>query len=138
MKNAIDIALKYLKFRPRTVFEIREKLRSKKFEDKEINKVIAVLKRNKLLDDENFAKMWISDRNLFKPSGAYLIKMKLRNLGISDSIIEKNLAKQNEEELAKQALESKSRYRNADFEKKASFLQRRGFGTDVIYKVLKK
>lgn len=136
-KNPLKIALHYLKFRPRTVFEIEQKLQSKNIDEKEIAKVIAVLKKNQLLDDENFAKMWVRDRNLLKPTGSYLLKMELKKLGVAENIIEEALRDQNEEELARRAIESKSRYRNADFQKKAAFLQRRGFGTSVIYKVLK-
>lgn len=136
-KDALQIALHFLKFRPRSVFEIREKLRSKKCEEGEIDKVVAVLKRNQLLDDENFAKMWVRDRNRFKPSGSYLLKMELKKLGLSETNIENALAEQDEEELARQALESKHRYREADFAKQAAFLQRRGFATNIIYKILK-
>src|SRR3989304_8842660 len=99
MQDSINIALRFLKFRPRTVFEIEKKLKTKRFKDKEIKKVISVLKKNKLLDDENFAKMWVRDRNLLKPSGSYLLKMELRKLGIADEIIEETLEKQDEEEL---------------------------------------
>src|SRR3990172_3744013 len=100
-KDAISIALHYLKFRPRSVFEVEQKLKSKKISDSEIKKTIAVLKKNKLLDDENFAKMWVRDRNLLKPSGSYLLKMELRKLGIADEIIEETLEEQDEEELAR-------------------------------------
>ena len=138
MKDPLDIALHFLKFRPRSVFEIEEKLKSKKISEDEIKKVIAVLKKNGLLDDKKFAKMWVRDRNLLRPTGSYILKLELRKLGISDSDIEAALKGQNEEELAKQALESKHRYRNADFLKQAAFLQRRGFSTSLIYRILKK
>ncbi|HLB95517.1 MAG TPA: regulatory protein RecX [Patescibacteria group bacterium] len=137
MQDSINIALRFLKFRPRTVFEIEKKLKTKRFKDKEIKKVISVLKKNKLLDDENFAKMWIRDRNLLKPTGWYLLKSELRKLGVAEKIIEEALSDQDEEKLARQALESKSRLKNVDFAKKAAFLQRRGFKTNVIYKILK-
>ncbi len=52
MKDAIDIALHFLKFRPRTVFEIEKKLKEKKISQDEIDKTIRVLKQNKLLDDD--------------------------------------------------------------------------------------
>src|SRR3972149_10404820 len=136
-KDAISIALHYLKFRPRSVFEVEQKLKSKKISDSEIKKTIAVLKKNKLLDDENFAKMWVRDRNLLKPTGWYLLKSELRKLGGAGKIIEEALSDQDEEKLARQALESKSRLKNVDFAKKAAFLQRRGFKTNVIYKILK-
>jgi len=138
MKSPIEISLNFLKFRPRTVFEITEKLKSKNILDKEIKETISVLKRNGLLDDENFAKMWVRDRNLLKPTGSFLLKLELKKLGITEPLIENAIADQDEEELAKRAVESKGRYRGAEFAKKAQFLQRRGFSMNVIFKVLKK
>ena len=136
-KDALSIALHFLKFRPRSVFEIRKKLRSTKYEEKEIEKVISALKKNKLLDDQKFAKMWVRDRNLLKPEGSFLLKLELRKLGVSDNEIESALKDQDEEKLARQALASKSRLKQADFAKKAAFLQRRGFKTSIIYQILK-
>ncbi len=137
MNDSLNIALHFLKFRPRSVFEIEKKLKEKKISEEEIQKTVGVLKKNQLLDDEKFAKMWVRDRNLLKPEGSYLLKMELKKLGIAENTIEDALVGQDEEELARQALKSKSRLQNADFQKKASFLQRRGFSTSVIYKVLK-
>lgn len=136
MKDALKIALHYLKFRPRSVFEIGQKLRSKKVATAEVQKVIEVLKKNQLLNDKNFAKMWVENRNLLKPEGSYLLKWALKKLGIAENIIEDTLKEQDEEALAKRAIESKSRLQKADFQKKAAFLQRRGFGTTIIYKIL--
>ena len=137
VKDALVVALYFLKFRPRSVFEVEEKLKSKNVSEPEIKKTIEILKKNQLLDDEKFAKMWVRDRNLLKPTGSYLLKLELRKLGVADTDIEKALKDQNEEELARKALESKHRYRNADFQKQAAFLQRRGFAMSVIYKILR-
>ncbi|MFA6492853.1 MAG: regulatory protein RecX [Patescibacteria group bacterium] len=138
MLDPLKIALNYLKFRPRSIFEVTEKLKAKKISDKEIKKTIDVLEKNKLLDDKKFAKMWVADRNLLKPEGSYLLKLELKKLGISEDIIEAVLIGQNEEKLAKTALDSKSRLNDADFHKKANFLQRRGFKIETIYKILRK
>src|SRR3990167_10107170 len=104
-KDALQVALHFLKFRPRSVFEIERKLKQKGIINSEINKVVAVLKKNKLLDDAEFAKMWVRDRNLLKPTGAYLLKLELKRLGLSEENIETALKDQDEEELAKLALE---------------------------------
>src|SRR3972149_931095 len=96
-KDALNIALRFLKFRPRSEFEVTQKLKQKGIIDSEINKVISVLKENKLLDDKEFAKMWVRDRNLLKPSGSYLLKMELRKLGIADGVIEEVLMAQTDE-----------------------------------------
>jgi regulatory protein len=137
MNDPLNISLRFLKFRPRSVFEVTQKLKSKKISDSEIKNVIAVLKRNKLLDDGHFAKMWVGDRNLLKPKGAFVLKMELRKLGVSQSDIDWALAGQDEAEQAKKALLMKYRDREIDYEKKVAFLQRRGFSTGIIYKVLK-
>jgi len=136
-KDALSTALHFLKFRPRSVFEVEQKLKQKGVIKSEIEKVISVLKKNNLLDDLEFAKMWVRDRNLLKPTGSYVLKMELRKLGIADGIIEEVLMAQTDEPLARKALEMKYRERNIDYHKKAAFLQRRGFSTDVIYKILK-
>jgi len=80
--------------------------------------------------------MWVKDRNLLKPTGAYLLKIELKRLGISEGIIDEVLMAQTDEPLAMKALTSKSRLKNASFEKKAAFLQRRGFKTSIIFKIL--
>lgn len=117
---------------------MRQKLRTKKISEDEIGKTLEVLIRNKLLDDVEFAKMYVRDRNVLRPTGTYLLRLELKKLGIDENIIVETLAEQNEEELAKRALELKSRLQDADFEKKAQFLQRRGFSNSVIFKILKK
>lgn len=137
-RDPLSISLYFLKFRPRTVFEITEKLKSKNILEGAIKETISVLKRNGLLDDENFAKMWVRDRNLLKPTGSFLLKLELKKLGVVDFIIEEAISGQDEEDLARQAIEMKGRYRGAEFEKKAQFLQRRGFSMNIIFKVLKK
>lgn len=135
-KDALAIALHFLKFRPRSVFEIEKKLKEKKISEKEICDTIRVLKRNKLLDDAEFAKMYVRDKNRFKPTGSYLLKVELKRLGLSEIDINNALENQDEEALARQAIESKHRYQEAEFDKQAQFLQRRGFGMGVIYKIL--
>lgn len=136
MNDSLQIALRFLKFRPRTVFEIRQKLRTKKISDKEIDKTIQVLKQNKLLDDLEFAKMWVRDRNLLRPTGAYLLKLELKKLGVADAEIAKALEGQDELALAKEALVSKRQYQKAEPQKQAAFLARRGFASSVIYKAV--
>ena len=138
MKDPIKIALQFIKFRPRSVFEVTEKLKSKGVSESEIKKTISVLKQNKLLDDAQFAKMWVRDRNLLKPTGSFLLKFELKKLGISQEYIDTALSDQDEVVLAKQALESKHRYKDADFNHQAAFLSRRGFSPSTIYKVIKR
>ena len=50
MNDPLKIALHFLKFRPRSIFEIEQKLKTKGVPDKETKRVIEILKKNKLLD----------------------------------------------------------------------------------------
>lgn len=141
MPDPLTIALHYLKFRPRTVFEIEQKLKIKKFDDEEIKKVITVLKKNKLLDDESFTKMWIHDRNLFKPTGAIRLRLELVKLGVDKELITKLIKDQDEVLLARQAAERKKRlyakYESQERrEKLLAFLIRRGFSYSSAKKAL--
>src|SRR3990167_3657830 len=106
-KDALSVALQFLKFRPRSVFEVKKKLRSKKYEEKEIDKTISVLLNNKLLDDGEFARMWVADRNRFRPSGSFLLRLELKRLGVPSGIIDERLTSQDEFMLAKKAIADK-------------------------------
>lgn len=136
-KSPIDIALYLLKFRARSVFEIRQKLKSKNITEEEIDKTVDVLIRNELLDDVKFVKMYVKDRNNLKPTGSYLLRLELKRLGVDENLIEDEMAHQDEEALARRAIEAKARYRSAEFDKQAQFLQRRGFSMGVIMRILK-
>ena len=66
-KDPLGIALHFLKFRPRSVFEVESKLKTKKFSPAEIKSVVDKLKDNKLLDDhEDFIGEMLDDYEDFK------------------------------------------------------------------------
>lgn len=133
-KTALGTALYFLKFRPRSVFEIERKLKQKKYPLDEIKKTINTLKKEKLLNDKQFAIMWLRTRNSLKPSGRRLVFWELKKLGLAENIIEKTLENDDTIEIdkAKKAIQSKINiYKNLDKYKKKQkilqFLSRRGF-----------
>lgn len=143
-KDALGVALHFLKYRPRSCFEIERKLKQKKFNSDEINKTIRVLKQEGLLNDIEFAKMWIRDRNQLRPSGQKLLFLELRKLGIDSEIAQNALNQEDLSELEKasKAFERKkkiyAKLSPDDFEKKMiGFLSRRGFNWEAISEVLK-
>jgi len=143
-KTALEIALHFLKFRPRSSFEIERKLKQKKFSPEEIKKTLETLQKQGFLNDLEFAKLWIRNRNLLRPSGRKLLFLELRRLGVDSEICEKSL---NEEDLpdmekAKMILERKEKNLGKlspdEFkEKMIGILLRRGFSWDIIKEVLK-
>src|SRR3989344_9646177 len=144
-------ALKFLSYRPRSEKEIRDKLRrvknkknattevqkeqetqnfsvSKNLSDSEvarealIDQVISKLKKNNYINDEEFIKWWIEQRVTFKPRSLRLIKIELRQKGISDDVIELGIRNQKSEiksdsKLAINLVEKRiERYKNLSIE----------------------
>lgn len=142
--RAYDQAVRFLAVRPRSVWEVRQKLqryRSRQGENLpagHIEWVADKLIEQGYLNDEEFARYWIEQRNRFKPLAPRALRYELRNKGIGDPIIEAVLEGAVDPEVgALDAARSQiQRWRRLDkeaFRKKlASFLQRRGFSWSVV------
>lgn len=146
--------LKYLSYRPRSEKEIRDYLQKKiaKIKDQNlvqnaetiITVVIAKLKKQRFINDEEFTRMWVRSRTTFKPKGRRLIRIELQQKGISTELINKVLEEPVEElvsdlDNAIQILEKKRKKfeamdPNERFNKAGSMLARRGFDLDTIRK----
>ncbi|MFH0942933.1 MAG: RecX family transcriptional regulator [Candidatus Beckwithbacteria bacterium] len=80
-------ALRLLSYRPRSVAEIKLRLRKTNTDSKTINAVIAELEEQGLLNDQDFAAWWVDQRVNFRPRGNFALKQELKQKGISESII---------------------------------------------------
>jgi regulatory protein len=148
MENCYNILLQYaLKLIARkryTEQELNKKLLAKKIGSKEDqDKVIKRLKELKYIDDNSFAKDYISTRTLINPRGERMLKMELRRKGVDKNVASNAVDKAeiNEKELARRIIKKKEkRYQGLDKykrkEKIMRFLASRGFKLDTIYKVL--
>ena len=139
-------ALRFLKIRPRSVAELKEKLAGKGFPADEIEAVLNDFTASGLLDDRAFTKSWINYR-LARPFGFRRIVGELKNKGIDPGIIEESVAAIKEsyspEEVAMDLARRRwQRLPNIDPLKKRKrvldFLLRRGFDADVAMKAVKK
>ena len=79
--DALQVALRYVSFKPRTVAEVRRRV-GRDFDWPVVEQVLASLKRYGHLDDAEFATQWRSSRDRRKPRGAFLIRRELRTKGI--------------------------------------------------------
>ena len=133
-------ALRFLSFRPRSEKEISDKLKTQKASPVIIEKVISKLKEQKFLNDEEFAKWWIEQRTTFKPRSLRLIKLELRQKGISKEIIESRIINQESrgdleraKELVKKRIEKfRDLSKKEIYQKLGSYLARRGFDWETI------
>jgi regulatory protein len=136
-------ALNFLSYRPRSQAEVIRNLRKHNTPEDQIEIVLERLLTNKLVDDENFAQLWVENRSDFRPRGAYKLRMELRQKGISESIIDEAIDGIEEDKLAYQAARKRAeRFKDlawVDFRKKLSgFLSRRGFRYEIISNTISK
>lgn len=140
-------ALKFLSFRPRSEHEVVKNLLKKKAPEDLIKKIISKLKEYKFLEDEEFTKWWIEQRAKFKPRALRLVKMELKQKGISNELIEQTieslkLTTSSDLESAKKLIEKKKEKwknltREKKFQKVARHLSSKGFSYDIIKDVFK-
>ena len=138
--------MRLLRFRPRSVKEMAQRLKQKGHRGFIIARAIDELENNKLLDDAAFANLWISDRISLKPAGKSLIVRELKSKGIDDATIDAAFGEYegvfDEYETAKPLAERRlARLKGTEKEKAQrklfDFLKRRGFSQNTIWRVLK-
>jgi regulatory protein len=141
---AYERALNLLSYRPRSEWEVRHRLEKNAKRDlppEVLNEAVARLKRAGLLDDVEFARYWVSNRQQFKPRSKRALRYELRGKGIGEVEIEDALAALDEEDAAMRAARARvSRLAGQDretFSKRlGDFLSRRGFNYDVSREVV--
>ena len=121
-------SLHFLSYRPRSEREIRNfikrKLRNNDIDPTE--KIISELKKEKLINDEEFVQWWIEQRLEFNPKGLRVLKQELYAKGIDREVIENELEKIDKSHLAAAAIKFLER-KSANKEKLISLLLSRGF-----------
>ncbi len=150
----LENAIRFLSYRPRSEKEVRDNLLKKKASSEIIEQVIRWLKEQRFLNDEEFARWWVEQRTSFKPKGARIIKLELKQKGIAQDIIEaafshaeteeqvhlgmaKDAIVRNELDVAKEIVKKKlHKYKHLPkfeiYQKLGSHLARRGFDWDSI------
>ena len=144
--KAKDYCLSLFSYRERTESEIIKRLKDKGYSKWIIYEVLSYLKEYGLVNDENFARNWISSMIELKPMGRFRAIYELKKKGIKTELAER-LCKEMinydiEEKLAFKA--AKKKYEalkgySEDVKKKRllSFLKNRGFNFDIIMNIMK-
>lgn len=139
---AYQRALRLISHRPRTQKEIEQKLVEKGFDSTQAQAVIARLAEAGLVEDREFARMWVENRNQSHPRSQRLMKLELMQKGVSVEEIESALGDSADDaDLATQAaMQQMRKYSGlewSEFRKKLSaFLMRRGFSYGTIAPVV--
>ncbi len=134
--RCFNAAAHYLSYRPRSEFELRERLHRRGFNDS-IEEVIVKLKEQGLVDDVAFAQFWKDNRESFSPRSRWLTQLELRRKGVADEIIDEVVDKIDDNNNAYRAALSKARSLPlSDYQgfrhRLGEYLKRRGFNYRVI------
>lgn len=131
--------LNYLMIRRRSEFEIRQYLKRKDATPEDIDVLIDRLYGYRYLDDHAFARAWVDNRRELQKRSNRVLKLELRQKGISRDIIEEVLAdSENDEKAVLRALVVKKRRmtRYHDRDKLLAYLLRQGYSYSSVTEVL--
>ena len=135
--RAKERAMRYLSYRPRSVAEVRRNLLGKEVDEALVERVIAYLQEYDYLNDRDFARYWVEQRETFKPRGRLALQQELRQKGVARTIIDEAVEEVDEVDAARRAAEKRVRRWSHlpydDFRTKLGrYLQRRGFRYGII------
>lgn len=135
--RCLNATANLLSYRPRSEFELSDRLRKHGFDNESIEGVMTRLKEQGLVDDLAFAQFWKDNRESFSPRSQRLTRMELKQKGVADAIIDQVVETVDDDESAYQAALRKARILPlSDYQsfrrRLGEYLKRRGFGYGVI------
>jgi regulatory protein len=87
-RSALDTAVRFLAQRPRSEYEVRQRLRRAGIDEATLEGVLVQLRQHQLVDDRAFADYWVQQRQTFRPRGARLLRAELARLGVDRGGVE--------------------------------------------------
>lgn len=144
LEKARQRAIGLISYRPRSVDEVKRRLRRVGVDENAIDDVIANLRESGLLDDQAFSKAWVESRLDASPRSRRMIAWELRQKGVSEATISASIENV-DDEAAGLALAVKRWPRFAKLEsiserrrKLSEYLARHGFGYETIRDIITK
>ncbi len=137
VERAKNKAIQLIANRPRSSAEIRRHLIKKGYDETVADEVVTRLTRVHLLDDAEFARYWVDQRETFKPRSQIALRQELMQKGVERSVIDAALEEVDEDAAARR-LANKQAHRwehlpEDEFRQKLMrYLQRRGFSYSII------
>jgi regulatory protein len=147
---AHQTAVNFISYRPRSSKEVLDKLVRKGFSEVLAREVVDKLRELMLINDLEFARMFVRDKLRGKPLGKALLRKKLLEKGLSfqlaERILKEYITAENEQEAAQTLAERKFRMSRKRFsglepavqqKRLADYLLNRGFSAEVAYKTVR-
>lgn len=144
--KAYDRAVQFLSIRPRSSVEVRRRLQQAEVDAETVEAVITRLTEQGYLNDAEFARYWVENRQLFRPKGEQALRQELRQAGVDNEIIQQSLEGLDTSEAAYAAARPKAERLKtlakedpqAFKQKLGNFLLRRGFNYDIVREITKR
>jgi regulatory protein len=140
-QSCYDAALRYLSYRPRSEYEIRQRLYQRHFDNNSIKAALSRLKEQGLIDDNDFARFWRDNRQSFNPRSQWLTRLELKQKRVPEEIIEQVVSTiddvNNAYSVAKVKAHSLTQCDYQSFRRRlGDHLKRRGFNYGIIIKTI--
>ena len=144
-KKAKEICFDLLAVRARTQDELRQALRRKGFDDETIETLLGKLDRAGLVNDAEFAELWVKSRHAIQGLSRTALVAELRRKGVDDEIaaqaageVDRESEEQKARELVRKRLGSLG---NVDeqtaLRRLLGFLARKGYPQGLAYTVIR-
>lgn len=133
-------ALRWLAMRPRTEWEVRTYLERKQASPEFVVKTLNKLSKIELIDDERFARTFMADRRLLKPTSRRKLMAELRQKRVPSNIIDQVQTSQTDTEeisaLRSIITKKRAQAKYQDNLRLMQYLARQGFSYDDIKQTL--
>lgn len=141
--SAMASAMRLLAYRPRSEKEMRQALERRGVKPALLAETMARLKTARLLDDGEFARSYVDQRDRTSPRSRRLLRAELRSKGVAQQAADEPLSEVDEADAAYRAAARRARTLAAlaypDFQRRlGDFLLRRGFGYDTSRETVKR
>jgi len=144
-QKAYERAMHFLSYRARSQAEVRRNLHEAGVDETTIDAVLERLAQQGYVNDTEFARFWVENREQFRPRGAQALRQELRRKGVDDKTSAEVLSGMDQIASAHKAGQARA-LRLAPLAqsdprgfrlKLSNFLLRRGFTYDVVREVVK-
>jgi regulatory protein len=134
LDKAVNKALAFLTIRPRSIREVRDRLKEKEVVPETIDAVITRLEGWGYIGDEGFARYWVENRGSNQPRGKRLLRQELWRKGVERETVDQVLEEATIDEYGdaltlarKRLVQLRALDEQTQRRRLASFLQRRGY-----------
>lgn len=142
-QSCLELALRYLNYRPRSEQELRQRLELRGFGQEVISKTIQQLQKMGLISNIAFARFWVEKRQACRPRSQFRLRQELHAKGVERETIESVVNGLDDETNAYIIAQKKQKTwdslnTQSWHRRMGSYLNRHGFSYGIINKTLKR